>query len=49
MIKAVGRGKYIVKGLTSKTLSRPVSKKKAEERLRQVEFFKNKGKRSKRP
>lgn len=34
--------KYVVKSEGGKNLSKPVSKKKAEERLRQVEYFKHK-------
>lgn len=37
-------GKYVVKSKSGKKLSAPTTKKKAEKRLKQVEFFKNKKK-----
>lgn len=41
MIEQVGKGKYILKSRkTGKNLSKPVSKKKAKERERQVNYFK---------
>ena len=36
------KGKYIVKSKSGKRLSKPMSKKKALKRLRQIEFFKRK-------
>lgn len=41
MIKPVG-GKFIVVSESGKKLSKPVSKKEAEKRLKQVEYFKKK-------
>lgn len=43
MIKPVG-GKFIVTSESGKNLSKPLSKKDAEKRLKQVEYFKNKDK-----
>lgn len=41
MLKPVGNGKYVVYSHDgTKKLSRPLSKKAAEKRLRQVEYFK---------
>ena len=42
MIVPVGKGKYVVKSSKGKNLSKPLSKKAAEKRLEQVEYFKNK-------
>jgi len=39
MIKKNG-DKYVVKSESGKNLSKPVSKKQAEKRLKQVEYFK---------
>jgi len=44
MIKSVGGGKFVVIGHTGKRLSKPASKKATEKRLREIEYFKNKGK-----
>ena len=44
MIRKVGKGKYQVKSYKGKNLSKPMSKKAAVKRLRQVEWFKHKGK-----
>ena len=45
MFKKLPNGKYIVTSETGKKLSKPLSSHtKAVERLRQVEYFKNKGK-----
>lgn len=41
-IKSEGKGKYTVRSKTGKRLSKKVSKKKAQKRLRQVEYFKHK-------
>jgi len=43
MIKPVG-GKFVVTSESGKKLSKPLSKKDAEKRLKQVEYFKNKDK-----
>ena len=37
-------GKFIVKSEGGKNLSKPVTKKEAEKRLKQVEYFKHKDK-----
>lgn len=37
-------GKYVVKSKSGKNLSRPLSKEGAKRRLRQVEYFKRRGK-----
>ena len=42
MIVKTGRG-FVVKSESGKTLSKPQSKEKAVERLRQIEYFKHKG------
>ena len=41
MIKPVG-GKFVVVSESGKNLSKPVSKKEAVKRLKQVEYFKKK-------
>ncbi len=43
MIRATGGGKFVVKSKKGKNLSKPLSKKGAAKRLRQVEYFKHKG------
>ena len=42
MIRKVG-SKYVVKSSKGKRLSKPMSKKAAKKRLRQIEYFKHKG------
>lgn len=43
MIKAVGKGKYVVTTEDgSKNLSKPMSRRQAELRLKQIEYFKAK-------
>lgn len=42
-IKPVGGGKFVVVSRTGKRMSRPLSKAKAQKRLRQVEWFKHHG------
>ena len=44
MIRPVGNGKYVVVSHKGKRLSKPMSKEQAQKRLRQIEFFKHKGK-----
>lgn len=44
MIKKVGGGKYKVVSHKGKNLSKPLSKAGAKKRLREVEYFKHKGK-----
>ena len=44
MIRSVGKGKYEVHSESGKRLSKPMSKGKAEKRLKQIEWFANKGK-----
>lgn len=41
MIVPTKGGKYVVKSESGKNMSKPVSKKAAEKRLRQVEYFKH--------
>lgn len=42
-VKSVGDGKYSVFSHKGKRLSKPASRKKALERLRQIEYFKHQG------
>jgi len=43
MIKRVGPGKYVVMNADgTKRLSKPMSKKGAQRRLRQIDYFKHK-------
>jgi len=42
MIKKTALGKYLVESEKGKKLSKPMSKKKALKRLRQIEYFKHK-------
>jgi hypothetical protein len=44
MIKSVGGGKFKVVSHTGKALSKPMSKKAAEKRLAEIEYFKHKKK-----
>jgi hypothetical protein len=44
MIRKVKGGKFIVKSKSGKKLSKPTTKKKAVKRLREIEYFKHKGK-----
>ena len=44
MLVPYGNGKYVVKSHKGKNLSKPLSKKAATKRLRQVEYFKHIGK-----
>jgi hypothetical protein len=45
VIKSVGGGKYVVVSeKTGRRLSRPLSRRGAQRRLRQIEYFKHRGK-----
>lgn len=44
MISKTKGGKYVVKSSTGKRLSKPMSRKAATKRLRQIEYFKHKNK-----
>ena len=41
MISRTGSGKYVVKSHKGKPLSKPMSKKEAVKRLKQIEYFKH--------
>lgn len=44
MVKKTSGDKYVVVSKKGKKLSKPTSKKKAEERLAEIEYFKHKKK-----
>lgn len=44
MLTPYGKGKYVVKSRKGKNLSKPLSKKAAVKRLKQVEYFKHRSK-----
>jgi hypothetical protein len=41
MLQKTKSGKYVVKSESGKTLSKPMTKEKAAERLKQIEYFKH--------